>query len=106
MSLCKQAEVRNWRDIREERAQALYREDRNTFIRKSHNNPASKHLYKEYPGQPTVPERSNYCTRTIMRGPITDNLHSRLQAFIMPLRRRTAAAAFFSHFLSLLFLLL
>lgn len=45
-----QAEVRNWRDIREERAQSLYREDRNTFIRKSHNNPASKHLYKEYLG--------------------------------------------------------
>ncbi|MGI6721417.1 MAG: NADH-dependent [FeFe] hydrogenase, group A6 [Anaerovoracaceae bacterium] len=44
------AEVRNWCDIREERAKALYREDRNTFIRKSHNNPSIKRLYKDYLG--------------------------------------------------------
>ncbi|MEA4923309.1 MAG: NADH-dependent [FeFe] hydrogenase, group A6 [Eubacteriaceae bacterium] len=45
-----QSDVRSWCDIREERAKALYKEDRNTFIRKSHNNPAIKKLYKEYLG--------------------------------------------------------
>ena len=44
------ASVRNWCDIREERAKVLYNEDRNNFIRKSHNNPAIKKLYKEYLG--------------------------------------------------------
>lgn len=42
--------VRNWLDLREERAKGLYSEDRKTFIRKSHNNPAVKKLYKEYLG--------------------------------------------------------
>lgn len=44
------SDVRNWVDIREERAKGLYKEDRNTFIRKSHNNPSVKKLYKEYLG--------------------------------------------------------
>lgn len=44
------ADERNWLDLRAERAKALYREDRNTFIRKSHNNPAIKKLYREYLG--------------------------------------------------------
>ena len=44
------SDVRNWIDIREERAKGLYKEDRNTFIRKSHNNPSVKKLYKEYLG--------------------------------------------------------
>lgn len=44
------SDVRNWLDVRAERAQGLYREDRNTFIRKSHNNPSIKKLYKEYLG--------------------------------------------------------
>ena len=44
------SDVRNWIDVREERAKGLYKEDRNTFIRKSHNNPAVKKLYKEYLG--------------------------------------------------------
>lgn len=42
--------VTNWMDVREERAKGLYREDRNTYIRKSHNNPSVKKLYKEYLG--------------------------------------------------------
>lgn len=42
--------VRNWMDVREERAKGLYKEDRQTYIRKSHNNPAVKKLYKEYLG--------------------------------------------------------
>ncbi len=44
------SDVRNWIDIREERAKGLYKEDRSSFIRKSHNNPAVKKLYKEYLG--------------------------------------------------------
>ena len=44
------SDVRNWIDIKEERAKGLYREDRNTYIRKSHNNPAVKKLYKNFLG--------------------------------------------------------
>jgi NADP-reducing hydrogenase subunit HndD len=44
------ADARNWVDIKAERAKALYSEDRKMFIRKSHNNPAVKKLYKEYLG--------------------------------------------------------
>lgn len=44
------SEVRSWIDIRAERAKALYSEDSKSFIRKSHNNPAIKKLYKEYLG--------------------------------------------------------
>ncbi len=42
--------VTNWMDVKEERAKGLYREDRSTYIRKSHNNPSVKRLYKEYLG--------------------------------------------------------
>ena len=44
------SEVRSWIGIRAERAKALYSEDSKSFIRKSHNNPAIKKLYKEYLG--------------------------------------------------------
>lgn len=44
------SDVRNWIDIKEERAKGLYKEDRTTYIRKSHNNPAVKKLYKEFLG--------------------------------------------------------
>ena len=44
------SEVRNRIDVREERAKGLYTEDRNSFVRKSYNNPAIKKLYKEYLG--------------------------------------------------------
>ena len=44
------ADQRNWIDLKAERAKALYSEDRKMFIRKSHNNPAVKKLYKEYLG--------------------------------------------------------
>ena len=44
------ADVRNWIDIKAERAKGLYTEDRHSFIRKSHNNPAIKKLYKEFLG--------------------------------------------------------
>lgn len=44
------SDVRNWVDFKEKRAKALYNGDREKFIRKSHNNPAIKKLYKEYLG--------------------------------------------------------
>lgn len=44
------SDVRNWIDVKAERAKTLYSEDRKLFIRKSHNNPAVKKLYKEYLG--------------------------------------------------------
>ena len=44
------SDVRSWTDVKAERAKGLYTEDRGTFIRKSHNNPAVKKLYKEYLG--------------------------------------------------------
>lgn len=44
------SDVRSWIDIKEERGKSLYKEDRKMFIRKSHNNPAVKKLYKEYLG--------------------------------------------------------
>ena len=39
-------------DIRKERAKALYSEDRNSIIRKSHENPDMTLLYNEYLGEP------------------------------------------------------
>lgn len=44
------SDVRNWVDFKEKRAKALYKGDREKFIRKAHNNPAIKKLYKEYLG--------------------------------------------------------
>ena len=46
------ASVRNFVDIRAERAKALYSEDADKAIRKSHENPSIKTLYKEYLGEP------------------------------------------------------
>ena len=46
------SEVRSWIDLRKERAAAIYEEDRNMPIRKSHENPAIKMLYDEYFGEP------------------------------------------------------
>ena len=44
------SDVRNWVDFKEKRASALYKGDREKFIRKAHNNPTVKKLYKEYLG--------------------------------------------------------
>jgi iron only hydrogenase large subunit-like protein len=38
--------------IRMKRAEAIYREDKNKTIRKSHENPAVADLYKEFLGRP------------------------------------------------------
>ena len=44
--------IRNWVDIRAERAKALYDADKAMPIRKSHENPSIKKLYAEYLGKP------------------------------------------------------
>ncbi|MEF9877875.1 MAG: NADH-dependent [FeFe] hydrogenase, group A6 [Clostridia bacterium] len=46
------AQIRNWKDIRAERAKALYNEDAAKTIRKSHENPEIKQIYDEYLGKP------------------------------------------------------
>lgn len=46
------AEVRNFQDIRSLRAQALYKNDANKKVRKSHENESIKKLYSEYLGEP------------------------------------------------------
>lgn len=46
------ASVRNWTDLRVERAKATYDEDASLPIRKSHKNPVITALYDEYYGEP------------------------------------------------------
>ncbi|MDD6040439.1 MAG: NADH-dependent [FeFe] hydrogenase, group A6 [Clostridia bacterium] len=46
------AQVRNWVDVRAERAKALYSEDEAKALRKSHENPEIKALYADYLGKP------------------------------------------------------
>lgn len=42
------SQVRSWVDLRTERAKAIYEEDRELPLRKSHENPRVKALYEEY----------------------------------------------------------
>ena len=46
------ASVRNFVDVKGLRSKALYADDENMVIRKSHENPAIKELYAEYLGEP------------------------------------------------------
>ena len=46
------ADVRNFVDIREKRANVLYQLDKDNPIRKSHENPAIKEIYADYLGEP------------------------------------------------------
>ena len=46
------AQVRNWTDIRAERAKALYTEDEAKTLRKSHENPEINQIYADYLGKP------------------------------------------------------
>jgi NADP-reducing hydrogenase subunit HndD len=46
------SEVRSWVDLREKRAEAIYKEDENLPIRKSHENPVISRLYEEYFKEP------------------------------------------------------
>ncbi len=45
-------EVKFHTDVRKERAKAIYEEDRNLPLRKSHENPSIKKIYEEYFGKP------------------------------------------------------
>ena len=46
------ASVRNFTDLKALRAKALYEEDQGMQLRKSHENPAIKHLYEDFIGKP------------------------------------------------------
>ena len=46
------AQIRNWTDIRAERAKALYSEDESKTLRKSHENPEIKQIYADFLGKP------------------------------------------------------
>jgi len=46
------AQIRNWVDIRAERAKALYTEDESKVLRKSHENPEIKQIYADFLGEP------------------------------------------------------
>jgi NADP-reducing hydrogenase subunit HndD len=46
------SEVRSWTDIRKERAMAIYEEDRNLPVRKSHENPVIERIYKDFLERP------------------------------------------------------
>lgn len=64
------ASVRNFTDIKALRAKALYTQDANMPVRKSHENPAVKELYKDYlekPGSHKAHEilHTTYVKRTV-----------------------------------------
>ena len=46
------SDIRNWTDIRVERAKALYTEDEQKVLRKSHENPEIKQIYADFLGEP------------------------------------------------------
>ena len=46
------AVVRSFTDYKEKRAEALYEEDRNLPLRKSHKSPLIQKIYEEYLGEP------------------------------------------------------
>jgi len=46
------ATVRNWTDLRSERARAIYEEDEALPVRKSHENPVVTRMYEEFLGSP------------------------------------------------------
>jgi iron only hydrogenase large subunit-like protein len=50
-------------EIRQKRMEAIYREDKNKPLRKSHENPAVKELYKEFLGEP-LSEKSHHLLHT------------------------------------------
>lgn len=48
----KNSKIRMTVDVREKRAAAMYSIDERSIIRKSHENPVLKQIYKEYIGNP------------------------------------------------------
>ena len=62
--------IRNFVDIRAERAKVLYDLDKNNPIRKSHENPDIKELYANYLGKPGSEKahhllHTSYVARTV-----------------------------------------
>ena len=57
-------------EIRLKRMEAIYREDKNLSIRKSHENPAIKAIYKEFLGQP-LGEKSHHLLHTHYKERVT-----------------------------------
>ncbi len=62
------SDVRSWIDLRKERAAAIYEEDKDMAVRKSHENPNVQKLYEEYfekPGSHKAHEllHTHYVTR-------------------------------------------
>ena len=58
-----QSSVRNFIDVREERAKGLYTLDKNAKLRKSHENPVVQQLYAEYFGEPNS-EKAHHVLHT------------------------------------------
>ena len=58
--------VRNFVDIRKERAKVLYEEDKNLPLRKSHDNPVVKKCYAEYLGRPEAIRLTRFSTPPIL----------------------------------------
>ena len=62
--------IRNFTDIRAERAKVLYKNDSEKEFRKSHENPSIKRVYKEFFGKPGSEKahhvlHTSYVARTI-----------------------------------------
>lgn len=55
--------IRNYVDVRAERAKGLYTLDKNAKLRKSHENPIVQQLYKEYFGEPNS-EKAHHVLHT------------------------------------------
>lgn len=59
------ASVRNFTDLKAERAKALYEEDKNLPLRKSHDSPIIKQVYEEFWRSPAVTRLTSFCTQAM-----------------------------------------
>ena len=64
------AQVRNWTDIRVERAKALYSEDEAKTLRKSHENPEIKQIYADFLGEPNSHKAHELLHTTYTKRPL------------------------------------
>ncbi len=64
------AQVRNWSDIRVERAKALYSEDEAKTLRKSHENPEIKQIYADFLGKPNSHKAHELLHTTYQKRPL------------------------------------
>lgn len=69
-----EAKIRNNMDVRAERAKGLYTLDKNAKIRKSHENPVIKELYKSYLGQPGSDKAHHILHTSYVKRSINQNL--------------------------------